>query len=137
MNAPLHRFIETPSLSFAEATDILDQNEVRRAYLIDAVTVGLHMVNETEKRDYPTMLRALFTAVHDNRVYFGLFEGERRLALMLYSYVPEIEGIPVLEETDDGHYRVGPSALTRRLQPVFDHVLGKMEQQVWAKVQFP
>jgi len=137
MNAPLHRSIETPSLSFAEATDILDQTEVRRAYLIDAVTVGLHMVNETEKRGYPTMLRPLFTTVHDNRVYFGLFEGERRLALMLYSYSPELEGIPMLEETDEGRYRLGASALTRRLQPVFDHVLGKLEQQVWAKVQFP
>lgn len=136
MNAPLHRSIETPSLSFIEATDILDQTEVRRAYLVDAVTVGLHMVNETEQRSYPTMLRALFTTVHDNKVYFGLFEGERRLALMLYSYAPDVESAPVLEETDESHYRLGASALTRRLQPVFDHVLGKMEQQIWAKVEF-
>lgn len=137
MNAPIHRPIETPSLSFVEASDILDQSEVRRAYLIDAVTVGLHMVNETEQRSYPTMLRALFTTVHDNKVFFGLFEGERRLALMHYSYAPEIESAPVLQEADESHQLLGASALTRRLQPVFDHVLGKMEQQVWSKVRFP
>lgn len=137
MNAPIYRPIETPALSFVEATDILDQAEVRRAYLVDAVTVGLHMVNETEKRGYPTMLRALFTTVHDDQVYFGLFEGERRLSLMRYSYAPDVDCAPVLQETGESLQLLGQSALTRRIQPVFDHVLGKMEQQIWAKVQFP
>jgi hypothetical protein len=136
MNAPLHRAIETPSLSFIEATDILDQTEVRRAYLVDAVTVGLHMVNETEQRSYPSMLRALFTTIHDDKVYFVLFEGERRMSLMVYSYAPDVQSAPVLEETDEGHCSLGTSAVTRRLQPVFDHVLAKMEQQIWAKVEF-
>lgn len=136
MNAPAHRPIETASLSFAEATQILDQVEVHRAYLLDAVSVGLHMVNETELRGYSTMLRALFTVVQDNDVYFGVFEGRQRIASLRYSYDPDLHSAPVLVETDDQHVTVGVSALTRKLHPVFDHVLGNLEQQVWARVQY-
>ena len=82
------------------------------------------------------MLRALMTVVLDDRVYFGVFENERRLAMMCYRFDPESAGGPVLEETDRHRLSLGSTELTRQLQPVFDHVLAKMEQQVWARVQY-
>lgn len=124
------------SLSFHQANAVLENPAVRRAYLIDAVTVGLHMANQAQGRDYAHMLRALMTVVQDDRVYFGVFENERRLAMMCYRFDPEAAGSPVLEETDRNRRSLGPTALTRQLQPVFDHVLAKMEQQVWARVQY-
>lgn len=128
--------IQSPSLTFAQATAVLDNPATRRAYLADAITVGLHMVNETQQRGYPQMLRPLFTSMADGEICFGLFEGERRVALLRYSYQPDSRAEPLLEETDGRRRSLGTSELTGQLQPVFDHVLARMEQQVWNRVRF-
>lgn len=135
MNATPHP-THSPSLSFARATAVLDNPVTRRAYLTDAVTVGLHMVNETQQRSYAQMLRPLFTSVIDDEICFGLFEGQRRMAMLRYSYRPDCVAEPQLEETDGHRCSLGATELTRQLQPVFDHVLAKMEQQVWNQVKF-
>lgn len=124
------------NLSFTQASNILDNPVVRRAYLVDAITVGLHMFNESQRRPYSSMLRALFTSITDEHICFGLFEGESPVALMRYSYVPDDMAQPCLEETDSQRNSLGSSARTKELQPVMDFVLGKMEHQIWNQVQF-
>lgn len=136
MTAPTKPSAKLAPLSFNQANVVLDNPIVRRAYMVDAITVGLHMVNETQGREYSQMLRALFTTIDDDRLCFGLFEGQTRVALMSYSYQPDEHGVPVLVETDGCRNSLGPTERTEILQPVFDHVLLKMEKQVWDRVDF-
>lgn len=136
MTAPTRPSVKLAPLSHTQATVVLDNPIVRRAYLVDAVTVGLHMVNETQERDYSQMLRALLTTIDNDQLCFALFEGQTRVALMSYSYQPDEQGIPVLVETDGRRNSLGATELTRQLQPVFDHVLMKMEKQIWDRVEF-
>jgi len=136
MTAPTRPSTKLAPMSFTQANVVLDNPIVRRAYLVDAITVGLHMVNETQERDYSQMLRALFTTIDDDQLCFALFEGQTRVSLMSYSYQPDELGAPVLVETDGQRNSLGATDRTRQLQQVFDHVLMKMEKQVWDRVNF-
>lgn len=136
MPTPIQPTTKPVCLSFSDAAHTLDNPVVRRAYLVDAVTVGLHMVNESQNRGYSTMLRVLMTSVADDHIFFAVFEGRTRVAMMCYSWIPDEQGSPVLIETDSRRVPLGETPRSRELSPVFDHVLANLEQQVWNRVSF-
>jgi hypothetical protein len=124
------------TMSFQQANKVLATPSVRRAYACDAITVGLHILNAQENRPYGSMLRALFTSIADDRISFCLFENKKRLAMMCYVFDEEVPESPLLRELDGARQLLPASDLSRKLQPLFDDILAKMERQVWNRVQF-
>ncbi|KWT98442.1 MULTISPECIES: hypothetical protein [unclassified Variovorax] len=122
--------------SRSQALAVLEMQGAQSAHLVDAVLLGLAELNEQSARDgsAQAQLRVLFSQVDPTRVQFALFAGEQRVQLCAYEYDPEMMGGPELACTDVDGQLSGPCALTRRLHPLMDMALARMESQVWARV---
>jgi hypothetical protein len=124
------------TLTHQQAQEILDDDGARCAHLVDAVLAGIAAYGQ-EMRAFsanaPTPY-VVFSCISAEQVRFSVREGERLVDMLAYEYNPERMGAPQLERTDVMGAAMGTSTLTRRLLPLFDFALARLEEQVLLRV---